>query len=84
VLPLNNSQITQAFETICAHDGSVGAEIKWSTLKQLLIAEGESVAPADLDAFLAALVGGSANTSPENSSLFDPRRFADEILGFEL
>ena len=83
VLPLNNSQITQAFETICAHDGSGGTEIKWSTLKQLLIAEGESIASADLDAFLAALVGGS-NATPENSSLFDPRRFADEILGFEL
>jgi len=82
VIPLNNSQITKAFETICDFAGPGGAEIKWSELKQLLISEGESIAPADFDAFLTALLGANANISP--GTLFDPRSFADECLGFEL
>ena len=83
MLPLSNDQITGAFETICSHEGSGGAEIKWGALKQLLVSEGESISSADLEAFLAALLGGNSNTVGDGS-LFDPRSFSDEILGFEL
>ena len=85
MLPLSNNQIASAFETICSHEGSGGAEIKWGALKKLIVSEGESIAPADLDSFLAALLGGgNVNASLGDGNLFDPRSFADEILGFEL
>ena len=82
VLPLNNDQITAAFETVCSHMDGGGAEIAWGKLKELLVAEGESISPSDLETFLAALLGGNADGLRANT-LFDPRSFADEVLGFE-
>ena len=81
MLPLSNQQITNAFEVMCSANGTGGAEIKWSKLKETLIAEGESIAPDNLEDFLVSLLG-EAKTLLSDDSYFDPRSFAEEVLGF--
>lgn len=81
MLPLNNNQITSAFEVICNAAGVGGAELRWSKLRELLIAEGEAIAPADMDLYMTSLLGANAKMLLGEHT-FDPRSFAEEVLGF--
>lgn len=86
MLPLNNNQITSAFETLCTalDQTGGGAELPWGKLKEMLVSEGESIAPGDLESYMAALMGANASALLGNGNiLFNPRSFADEVLGFE-
>jgi len=83
VLPLSNSQIASAFETLSAAIGdnnNGSADLQWKELKKMLISEGEAVASADLDAYLSALIGG---TGFADGTQFSAQSFANDVLGFE-
>jgi WD40 repeat protein len=84
VLPLNNAQISNAFDTLCgAVSNSGDGQLMWAELKKLLVGEGESIAPTDLQAYLTALIGDEAKYIDGRNRPFDARKFSDEILGFE-
>ena len=84
VLPLNNAQISGAFETLCNSVSKSGdGQILWAELQKMLVQEGESIAAVDLQSYLAALIGDEVKYIDGQNSLFDARKFSDEILGFE-
>jgi len=86
VLPLNNTQISSAFESLCKNIGKGGtgdSALLWAELKKMLIQEGESISASDLESYLAALIGDEAKYIDGQNKVFDARKFSDEILGFE-
>lgn len=55
--------------------------MRWSKLRELLVAEGEAIAPADMDVYMTSLLGANAK-SLLGEHTFDPSSFAEEVLGF--
>ena len=88
VLPLNNTQISNAFETLVKNISKAGAaaggdSMLWAQLKKILVQEGESISTSDLESYLAALIGDESKYIDGQNATFDARKFSDEILGFE-
>jgi hypothetical protein len=83
VLPLNNTQILDAFSAISSKVGEGDQQVLWGALKKMLISEGESIATGDLEAYLTALVGSDATQLEKRNEAFDAQKFSDMILGFE-
>ena len=84
VLPLNNAQISGAFDTLSQYLGKGGnQELLWAEIKKMLVQEGETISGADLESYLVALVGDEAKYLDGQNKRFDARRFSDEVLGFE-
>ena len=71
------------FHHIFEHLSRVGNDgsVQWGELAKLLVSEGETIAPGDLEAYLEALVGKSG--LPEAKDEYDGYRFTDNLLGFE-
>lgn len=58
--------------------------MKWTDLKNLLMSEGEAMAPRDLEECLSILMGDNKfNNETENSVDINSLSFASKILGFE-
>lgn len=58
--------------------------VRWSDLKNLLMSEGEALAPRDLEECLSILMGEKKFASDEESSIeMNAAAFATSILGFE-
>jgi len=89
-LPLSNTQIAAAFDAIQKNrkEGEVAlntesSSLQWGALKKLLMTEGEPISPADIDAYLSALMGPDGASSLENLAPVSASQFADEVLGFQ-
>ncbi len=53
----------------------------WGTLRKALLTDGEVLTPAELDAYISALLG--SNASIGDNVVLNPALLAGEILGFE-
>jgi len=51
-------------------------------LKDCLVTQGEKISSDDLNSYLVALTGGDSESIADNK-LFDPKGFAQHLLGFE-
>jgi hypothetical protein len=54
--------------------------VVWKALKRLIVSEGESIKPLELETLLTALVGGQ---SVDDESMMTAKIFSAQILGFE-
>ncbi|CAE7641666.1 CFAP251 [Symbiodinium microadriaticum] len=80
---LNSSDIDAAFDIIKQRiSGNSTGDIIWQDLKSLLMAEGEAIAPRELEEYLLALMGEN-KLDDESSIEFNSTSFAGTVLGFE-
>jgi hypothetical protein len=57
--------------------------VPWGALREILTVEGEKIESADLDTYLSALLGESAQNQFDVSLPVSSRMFATKVLGFE-
>jgi hypothetical protein len=57
--------------------------VVWGALREVLTVEGEKIEPVDLDTYLSALLGESAQNQFDVSLPVSSRMFAAKVLGFE-
>lgn len=88
-LPLSNTQIAAAFQTLQKHSGvnmltdGSNVSLKWGDIKKLLMSEGETISPTDIDAYLSALMGPDGASQLDDLKEMSASAFADQVLGFQ-
>jgi hypothetical protein len=63
-------------------DGGKQQQLTWGAVSKCLMKYGEKISADDLNAYLIALVGSDAKSISEDAG-YNPKTFAESLLGFE-